>query len=753
MGREVSGSSSSISGGTDVSYCSSPRSLFRRAKSARVVLPDATTNEYEQQLDFIIAGRFNGAGLSKGLGVSGGDLLAVGGEDVAERTDMGLSGSRYDLCRRPPTAPASARRSSLDGPIPRQSKKEKPPTCRVKRDADASPTSDETARSRLMASAAEGDLPPRKFARSGAGAGSSPAAASNDQTSRAPGLSAMEDEDGPATVSEIVRLKAPPVRPLASLAQYDTFFDDISGWGEDDTLSVGHGGAAYQYLSIDGGDIDNLETSPSPGPDVVQRLKRLYIRKRPHRSAKVEGNKTAALSVEQKKSRLRKCVGYGEDEDEGMAGDADETEETTAASAESQAEKDERGEKKPFLEPLPGSSGNGIGAPKPSIPSKNRGTQSAALEHVSISSGALMVPRVPEKCRPVTAKQPPYKVPSTADHLSSSSAPSGPPSDNMAQMRKKLLSSARTNNRNLGIVQVPGDGPDPQGRGHTPLASLGSAVITGTKYCSQALGSSHNTPSLASVMSMNDKKPSRHWTSSGSISEPLTLPIPQQPTSNVSHPASSIPAIESSMTLLPIISSSCKHTPRSLTSAETQERSKPPPQLQHPPKGPPSLSRPGSSLPYSALSPLQQQSEGVPKWFAARAKNQMQQQHRSATLDRYSAALGATGTSMMAVPSHSPHERQVQTTNHVMRRPVKKLSQNGFQAVAFWDEEVVDFANISTVQGTPCTSSGPYVGPTIEIAVPVDNGADSNSILTPLGSRSFRDSISLNRTTTRACVT
>ncbi|KAJ3168819.1 hypothetical protein HDU88_001146 [Geranomyces variabilis] len=656
---------------------SSPRSAsVRRSKSARfsttanstadVALPDSLLCQQRRELS---------------SGGSGAEInTSVGFGDELVQPEIGLSGSKFNICRRPPTAPASARRSSFDAP-PKKSRKDQPPP-RLRREASGLAAAALSAEARSALSAAEtSSLPVRKI--------SSPADATPvpngppttaTATTRGPLTIGVDEDDGPASLSEVVRTKLQHVRPI--VAQYDTFFDDISGWGEEDSLAVGSGGATYQYLSLDAGDGDPPNTSQSPGPDVVQRLKRIYIRKRQSRSAKTHGNKSTALTMEQKKSKRRGRAGYGEDEDHADADDnGEETEEVSGAIANVLPDRDDE---TPTLPPGGSIAPRSAALNPSSIPSKARGVKSAALEHVSISAGALMVPRVPDKRRPQTGKplsvSQRTKTPSAPD-LSLTSSATG--TDTMAQMRKKLLSSARTNNRNLGILQNSRE--ELRGSGGSPSA-LGSAVVTGTKYCSQTLGA--RADSIGSVMSMHEKKPSaRHWTSSNSISEPLTLPAPpppSMPSQHLPHPSSALLALESSLTLLPIIATG-KQSSRSLTASEASVPG-----------------RPGSSLPYAALSPLQTQQHS-PQLRSAMAQGQLK-------------------------PDSTQSDRQLHSMNPVIRRPVKKLSQNGFQAVAFWDEEPVDCA--------PPDLRGP---------VSVESSIDSISLPTPLGARSFRDSIFLNR--------
>ncbi|KAJ3170976.1 hypothetical protein HDU87_008451 [Geranomyces variabilis] len=654
---------------------SSPRSdSVRRSKSARF----ATAPNSTAEVAFPDSPRCQRRDSSSGS--SGAEINASAGfcEELVQ-SEIGLSGSKFNICRRPPTAPALARRSSVDAP-PKKTRKDQPPP-RLRREASGLAAAALSAEARTVLPATESSSSPLRKIPTLADAtpvSTSTTTTTAAATTRGPSTVGAYEDDGPASLSEVVRTKLQQhVRP--TIAQHDTFFDDISGWGEEDSLAVGSGGATYQYLSFDAGDGDPPNTSQSPGPDVVQRLKRIYIRKRHGRSAKTHGNKSTALTIEQKKSKRRGRVGYGEDEDHaGVDYNGEETEEASGAIVNVLPERDETTTLIPSGNIAPRSA-----ALNPSsIPSKPRGVKSAALEHVSISAGALMVPRVPDKRRPQTGK--PLSV---SHRIKTPSAPdlSSPATgtDTMAQMRKKLLSSARTNNRNLGILQNSSE--ELRGPGGSPSA-LGSAIVTGTKYCSQTLTA--RVDSIGSVLSAHEKKPSgRHWTSSNSISEPLTLPAPPAPSMLSLHlpqPSSALLALESSLTLLPIIATG-KQSSRSLIASETSLPG-----------------RPGSSLPHAALSPLQAQ-QYSPQLRSAMAQGQ----------------LNADSTQS---------DRQLHSTNPVIRRPVKKLSQNGFQAVAFWDEEPVDCA--------PPDLRGP---------VSADSAIDSLSLPTPLGARSFRDSIFLNR--------
>ncbi|KAJ3163261.1 hypothetical protein HDU86_002431 [Geranomyces michiganensis] len=705
--------------------CGSPRgALGRRSKSARFAnptavdsdgAPESNTNNsssgssglYQQRRDS--AGDRNSAELIKN------DVYSTGLCDELLQPEIGLSGSKYNICRRPPTAPAVARRASVDTP-PKKLRKDQQPVARLRRDsglvAEAAAAS---AEARSTQPAVESELLPlRKVATSTASntncLADATAAISPPDGGQAGG-SVYDEDDGPASLSEVVRTKLQPhVRP--ALTQYDTFFDDISGWGEEDSLAVGSGGAAYQYLSLDApGEGDPHNTSQSPGPDVVQRLKRICIRKRTSRSAKMQGGgKSTALTVEQKKSKRRGRAGYGEDEENAAASadNGEETEEVSADIANVQPDKDEAAS----ITLLPSSMPPRSATLNPSsIPSKARGVKSATLEHVSINAGALMVPRVSDKRRPATGGKPlsvshRTKTPSVPDL--SCASPTAPATDTMAQMRKKLLSSARTNNRNLGGAQ---NSNDELLRG----SALGSAVVTGTKYCSQTLNTSRtDVNSIGTVMSVHDRKPSaRHWTSSNSISEPLTLPAPPTPSIPLHQPhhSSALLALESSLTLLPIIATG-KQSSRSLISGDASAPSSSSASL-------PARSGPG--LPYASLTPLQTQQQQQPTPPQSRSAISQGQQKADASF-------------CVASSPYSNNDRQLHSMmNPVIRRPVKKLSQNGFQAVAFWDEE------------TPVEACAPP--PDLRGSLPVvcDGAIDSVSLPTPLGARSFRDSIFLNR--------
>ncbi|KAJ3005633.1 hypothetical protein HKX48_000570 [Thoreauomyces humboldtii] len=586
-----------------------------------------------------------------------------------------------------------------------------------------------------------------------------------------------EEEDGPAAVSEVVRARSSssnPKKPSVPVAMYDPFFDDISGWGEDEPGERSASGATYQYLTLDGGDgLRDSNQSPGPGPDVVRRLKRLYHRKRTSRPAKDEGGNGARLSRQQKQSRLRRS-GCGEEDDDGdrsnLDGDGIRRAQEGQAAEEAEAALHATGSM-PGIPPMQ--------RPASSIPSKARaGARSAALEHVSLNSAAQMVPRVTEKRRPATAKRP---VPTK--HLTphgDQSSPGVPPPDNMAQVRKKLLSSARTNNRNVAVPTS--DTADIPVRSQASGA-LGSAVITGTKYCS------------GSFLSGTDKKNlSRHWTSSGSISEPLTLPSPQPsitPAASAGQQAASTPITESSLTALPLIKASSTLNISVTTTPEQPAAD----DVKHPqssqqqslPQAPCKCVQAGQStsqLPYSLLSPPPP--SDVPKWLAGPRFSRSQ--HRSATLDRYSATLLlAPGTNGASVLTGSPnglapcasHDRQLKG---IQRRPVKKLSQNGFQAVGFWDDEggsggagigqheygppfggiqggtirsAAAAAASAVAGGGGVGVAGTFVPYPTGIPMPAEAG-DSTTLgtsgLSPLGSRSFRDSICLSRTTNRATV-
>ncbi|KAI8826258.1 uncharacterized protein EV422DRAFT_617230 [Fimicolochytrium jonesii] len=690
---------------------------------------------------------------------------------TSQPTPMGLSGSKYDLCKRPPTAPppfvtvsspslyveahkSATSQSLFDIPSSRSDNRRLPADRERRRKNTAKHTSSPSPHSPYPPSSAD----------------------ESDNNSNS--------DDGPAHASELVR---PPPATLATPTPLltDTFFDDISGWhssDEDAATTHAFSGAAYQYLRFDtpnDGHNRDADASPAPGPDVVRRLRR-EVGKRGKRKVpgKVVKKEDGGLSRAQRRSRRRSGGGGEEDEEErgGVERPVLDTGTTTALNTIAAITTQKTG-----TPPPPSADPSPIPTPPPPRRPKTtlgRPPPTSLLEPIPIpiSSPSLLTPRLPPASltatRPPTttgkkfARPPRLPVPQpVVDAL----VP-----DVMARMRRRLQSSARPAGRRGGSVSqlLPPAaetvaGLIPATVGSHPSASIPSAaalaiegaVVMGTRYSAKGVSGAGNTASLTMTTSpaatttttaariTSAHSSPRESTTSTSLTVPaqptwprpktagsalMSVPVPVasksealfpliHPPATVQSGAGSIPQRRDHLAMRPHTAApgaggvgrsqsapnvngggeptvEAPTKPKCSASSTSSAIAPPPqPQQQTPPPG----------HPYSILHPPAPRSPPtLPKWFAAppsprhrhhhshptlttlpssNMMNPTHQQYRSATLDKFAAALGGrapVSASMLAITSPTTPTTPLMpgpTGVHVVRRAGggRRLVRNG----------------------------------------------------------------------------
>lgn len=596
----------------------------RRARSAYI--PSSRFDVDDLDLDEPWAEVYRKAGI---------DVRALRLENGYNEVDlsMELSGSRLDLCKRPATAGQSPTVQVIT-PFTRSSDRNR---CDGQWQEKTKGQTDEKSEIRSL---------PTEHGK--------PSTTIKEGRAES---SVVAADDGPSYTSELIQSGTTSTR----LGLDEAFFDDISGWGEEadeETVVMTLGGASYQYLKCEG-----ANQAAEPSADVVRKLKKLRIRKR---NSQMPARTTKGSERTRKRHTKSRFGGCGEDED--VPGECDETDmavseqnmengSTRTLRSNNQGAEAAQPERAPTDIPVTAAS---------SIPSKHTTrAQSVAIEHVPLNAASPMVPGSVNSSRPTTCKRSPLR------HLAALEPTVFPPaSKSMAELRRKLLSSARTNNRNIGVphdTSASGTSASPESAQQpidkasttrptssiptviTPASSLGLAIVTGKRYCANTL--TPVTASTPTIMSIHDKRPaSRRWCSSNSISEPQTLP--QQ------APTASLP---------PLMIGPKRPTTASYSCADDAEGSEQPSLL---------------SASTSSIGPPSQ----IPKWFATKSDEKY---YRSATLDKFMAALGTSDNAPLTVQLQ--HQRQADGPRHsLIRRPARKLSQSGFLAVSFWDGSAAD---------------------------------------------------------------
>ncbi|KND01151.1 uncharacterized protein SPPG_04243 [Spizellomyces punctatus DAOM BR117] len=124
-----------------------------------------------------------------------------------------------------------------------------------------------------------------------------------------------EQDDEPAAFSEAIRSSMISMR--SGGGPTDTFFDDISGWGEgtdEERVAMTLGGSTYNYLTCENDaqsrDADDTST------DIVRRIRRLRFRKKSSRGS------DAQKTVRSAKAAKLRCSGEDDDAD-GIVEDED----------------------------------------------------------------------------------------------------------------------------------------------------------------------------------------------------------------------------------------------------------------------------------------------------------------------------------------------------------------------------------------------------------------------------------------------
>ncbi|TPX69032.1 hypothetical protein SpCBS45565_g02688 [Spizellomyces sp. 'palustris'] len=556
-----------------------------------------------------------------------------------------------------------------------------------------------------------------------------------------------EQDDEPAAFSEAIRSSMISMRSGGGPA--DTFFDDISGWGEgtdEERVAMTLGASTYNYLTCENDaqsrDADDTST------DIVRRIRRLRFRKKSSRASDAQKMGT----VESAKAAKLRYSGE-EDDADGVGDDEDTSDANILEQQGSRLDGERLAESTTEEEPidlgtandslsLESNSANTGRRAKSSIPYSQRQHISANLEHVPINAASSMVPQLSNRRRPATCITREDTTHQTSPRHRPPFEPSifPPASQSMALLRKKLLSSARTNNRHLGLppnptgstVSTPPEIPsNARPKSSIPSSSLlEPTVITGKKYCSSA--SARSTKSSPSLLAVRDEKLAggRRWSSSSSLSASPAPPASneQQLPSQISTTTTVLPLITPPQRQAIVDTADSNHPPRTAARRCTHH-----------------AVEARSDLPYSSLSPPPP--SDIPKWF--NEKTSSQHPSRSASLDRFTIALGAAAPSATSISTNQePLRRNIKPGQ---RRPVKRLTQNGFPAVGFWDkcgsELTLSQSDLSGGQRGDSADDNCDGAP---------DGPDSRSgsePFCPSSSRSFRDQICLTRTAGRAWVT